>query len=239
MPAGFVVKNDFGSVQIDDTYSNLSLISKGTLSWTKYSYQNSRSGATNWTATVVVSNGIEPLIAFRTPDQILLQSRVKSGTNYTFTIYAMNTPYGTNTPPSCDYYIFDRCELTSSTGAQLVIKDSSDKIVFHDASKPLRVNDFRTGMLLNGTSPTPKETITYDATRVFAYIPTAVGTYIGFVPGTPTWLVFLRGRTGYFTSPNVFNHDTWQMNVAEAGGGSGPTVLNQQFSFMLVDVTNY
>lgn len=128
MPAGFEVINDSGSYQVDQNYSNLIMRAKGTATTSGYDGRCSR-------ASVVVNNGVCPLIAVQGSGYVGLDRVTRSGSQYTFILY---TAGGNGT--SINYFVFDDY-AHSSDRFGIEIFNAAEETVFHSSDKQLRVAD--------------------------------------------------------------------------------------------------
>lgn len=149
MTAGILIKNDYGTIQIDETYSNLHLI-------TKYTISAAVGG--NTLSNVPGSNAV---MAFNSDAVISGPRRSGDPGNWTFSFYAMSagTVY---------VYIFDNVPSAASIpNYGIIVKNASGGVTFHQNMQVLRIADFKSLSFSPSGSPV---TYTYSAGRVYAII---------------------------------------------------------------------
>lgn len=233
MTAGLWIKNDSGTIQIDETWRNYGLRAKGTVTTT------SDSTFTTSLFTITVA-GTNPLIAiYSTTNWIILQV-TKSGSNTVFTGLCSGAA-GT----SITYYWFDVMTAVSGQTDGLNIWNEAGQLVFTSARPPLRIVDFLSGTVTASALSTSTTLVntTYTTGRVYAVIPSLIGTRNfgqatgGTGPGVKFMLYNQSNRFRSITNgvatcdapiqaPEGPSSQTWAYHYPDWGG-------------IVVDVTNY
>lgn len=130
---GIEIINDYNTVLIDSTYSNLCLLQKGTATFT-----NSGFNAGVATVTVTVKATSVPTLAIRSSFPCTVGYRTRNGTSYTFLIYGSTPSIG----QSCEYYVFATPDDLGDTGGLVRVYDKNEKIVFDSNYKYMRLTGF-------------------------------------------------------------------------------------------------
>lgn len=140
MTAGIIIRNDYGTVQIDDTYQNMYLTYKGFASLV---------GGTNQVASVDITvTGVDPILVVRGNYRFGLRYRVQSGSTFTFRIWG--------DAGDITYYVFDIVPPVMDSNPEFVVRDGAGNVTFHSNMKTLRIIDIINGM-------------TNDAVRALSY----------------------------------------------------------------------
>ena len=227
MPAGFQVKGDHLTLQIDETYRNLMLKTKSTFT---VSTVSSNSNANHYQGSVTITANAFPVMAFRGSGKVGFTGFLKSGSNYTF--YYNSTVSG----DTITYYHFDTPN-PGDPANYIEIFDASGNRIFNGLGKPMRV----VGTVSPGSSAS------YTPGRVYASIQTAcafcdqetapagkgLGTYKAW-HSCATWTSDYQVTCGGTNAVNGLLVE----NIAE---GFIDT-LREQFltnKFIIVDVTGY
>lgn len=180
MPTGFKSINDSSTVQIDENYTNLHMTSKHVTVLTKIA--NFPGGFTNYRLELTVT-GTNPLAAF-VGDGIILVSRVKSGSSFTF-LFSCGLPVRSSDAPATvpiTVYIFDgTMSGQSPAGAHFLVRNASNLVVFHDRMKVMRIVDYISESANDGEG---KSTVrTYRAGSTVAIMPSMDGQYVLYGSG--------------------------------------------------------
>lgn len=134
MAYGFRCKNDFGTMQIDDTYCNLALTQQGV--WNPAS-----SGTVVGLSKqqVITVSGENPVIFLKPPTgaycSVIAVS--SSGSSWSFTLET-----GSSINASINWYIFDNPPDPGIGGYGMRIRRGDNKITFHTAHKYLKIVNF-------------------------------------------------------------------------------------------------
>ena len=224
MPAGLQIYNDFGTILIADTNPN-------------YTYKSKGSAATNASSQLVltVTDGVQPVIAFRSTAPVMLKRSARSGTTFTFTIFS-ETPGVT-----VDYWIFD-VKGTPSTGYGLQVFNAAGQLMFDSSSKIALVAG-------DGNYPgTATVNTVLPAGRTYAAVAVAAGngregrdTFVGgmyewdFRVWAP-WLSYSGTTFTYKTSVSAWAYSSTEPNAMP------PAIKNLYFTgahVLYLDVTGY
>lgn len=240
MPAGLQVFNDSNTVQIDDEYSNLMFIRKGTLTLTD-----------GGTLDVVVTNRVSPKVAIRVTDNqasskstACLYSVIDSGSTRTFRYRVEAGIVGAVT--TLEYFVFDRGTPVSS-GFGLQTFNSAGELIFDSGQKYLAIDSVLVSNNYEADGFTfAGKSIVINTSRTYAIV---FGEYGGYwtgqnIPANPpfpqtyddrTFAIGMRSITGGFVGAlqNMF------IIIRQNAEGPTGTVKFLRFSFLVVDVTGY
>jgi hypothetical protein len=181
MTVGFQAFNDSGITQIDGTYKNLSLKTKGTATTT--------TAATDFSTVTFTVSGVvgEPVIAVSAPGGAVGHVGNLSGGVATVVIVALG-PVGT----SVNWWMFTDPGNAAAYG--LAIYDDSGAMVFNAAERYMRYAG-QVGLVAIGTNPS----VTLPSGKTYAAYqatPAARGVVYSDIPGpagTPWYLDTIRG----------------------------------------------
>lgn len=240
MNAGFQVIGASGVIQIDQYFSNLALIAKGTLTLGPGTPPFGAFGEHySCAATVNLSTDLEfPIIAIKSTDAAIClaqwSSTANSGgvsTQWTAGFYAKYDQAG----KSFTYYIFDRPKPIASTGG-LEIFDGDSKLLFNSNYKYLKIAAIATYQYSEG----PK-TVSLPAGREYAAVIVApCRTALGYKLGDNT---LMDDRTYFGTvmtssSCIISNVTTSHTHIASTGPAAY-TNTGMVGSMLIADVTNF
>lgn len=228
MVAGFQVINDYGTLQIDETYKNLYFKTKGTVSFTTSEHPD------DTIKSITYVNGIDPLLVLAGNGSVGSVGKGKSGTSFNFSIIK-----GIGTAArTIEYFIFDYDDIsTPPNNSGLVIKDASNKITFHSDMKPLKILDVQKNDYTGG-SPTGTFEFTYLVGRKIGVINVGEGYFTRAVPTTPNATLLLQG----IFSSTLNNVVTTSSGLRPLGGFVAPFAPSNfptENTFLMIDVTNY
>jgi hypothetical protein len=244
MTAGLFLKNDFGGIQIDETYPSIGLVESGNLTIAKINHNNwtDTGGSYEYGATVSIA-GTFPLLALGGDYICGIKSTVNNGDGtWTFQVCAEKAANSQAIP----YYIFDNAKLIADEGCGLIVRNAAGELTFVSTQKPMRLVDITSGALPSGWSNNVNtnkrvSTWTYTAGRVYAFSPlaTAYRYYWAFGTGAfESWSEYFYGAkriaNGIQAEARMLlglsgsNHDS-QVGDFET----------QNYQFLVFDVTNY
>lgn len=144
MTAGIQVIGDHGSVQIDENYYSMVLMTSGTLST---SLQNVEAPDTTGYApqaylATVTYTGTSPVVCIDTKNQpIAFFYTLRNGNQFTFTFLSFNTS-GSGAAATFTYYIYDTMPNISASNQGLTVYNASGNVVFSSDYEPLRIINF-------------------------------------------------------------------------------------------------
>ncbi|WP_375188418.1 hypothetical protein [Sphingobium yanoikuyae] len=144
MPYGLKVINTSGTVQVDETYRNLELISKTTISTSAHGSSGGSAVMTGSHFTVTVTGGVNPIVATAcSAEWVGLDGKgsSRSGSTFTFHFYCSGAA-GT----SVTVYVFDTPSTpsTPSSNYGLEVKNAAGARCYNSGLKYLRVQDILT-----------------------------------------------------------------------------------------------
>lgn len=135
MAFGFEAWNSSGSVQVDDTFANLALREKRTLTL----LNNANPGGRSYVETSYTS--ADPVVLAIYADQTCSVMQIRrSGNTWTWTLVSSAVAGST-----VEVYFFSRPETLPMTGWGQVIWDASSRVVFDARQKYMRVLDMAAG----------------------------------------------------------------------------------------------
>jgi hypothetical protein len=177
MPVGFQAINDSGVYQIDDTYKNLQLITKASVTaMTQVNTGILYSGLTQyWYYDIVVTSATNPVVALNgNATQWLIIGAVNiSGGTWTFRVYS-------NADVDFTYYVFDVPTVSGTVG--LEVYNASGQLQFTSGRYPFRVQQGVTTVAADGDKVT---TLTSGRTYAIATIYPGRAAVSGFEVGDP------------------------------------------------------
>lgn len=225
MPTGFQAFNDNNYVQIDDQYSNLRLVTKGTLPAGK---------------NVVSVTGTYPLVVLRleqptggTDVFAYPESCIRSGGKWDFTL---STTLGGVFKPGTvfEYYVFDKAEPTPSNfGLQTF--DSTGKLIYDSNDRYLKiVSQITTPNFRNiGTIPVPSGK---KYGLIFGRFPGKTMTYYQPTGNLCFTQLYTAGIDNVAGGIRVA--ETWFFSRTNLGFCATVEQDNPVFTCMVVDLTN-
>lgn len=138
LKAGVRIRNEYGTVQIDQDWISFALSAKGTITCVDDGLNHPQKMAVG---TVTVP-GVWPLIAFRAVGKAVNLERTTNNGDGTWT-FRFRCQSGTSF--NLDYWVFDQMERGIGFGTLdcglRVRRPSDGKVVFDAACKPLRIRD--------------------------------------------------------------------------------------------------
>jgi hypothetical protein len=189
--AGLQIINDSGSVQIDQTYRNLCLRQKGTLTTTA----NLPAGGSSY-GSFNVTGLTTPIIAIGGSAQATVQTYWDSANARHSFLISTQGGIGTSVP----YYIFDvPAELGSAYGFQ--VRDSTNKLIFDALQQPLRVRGFYVNQSANVSNLTSGRTYAVAHTVVGFRAVTVENLFLHMYTTAATTNGFNMGQLNYSTIP--------------------------------------
>jgi hypothetical protein len=239
MPAGFTVYNDAGIYQIDDTYRNMQLITKGSV--TSMTYYVGASGGIEegdyyWAATVSVTASMTgPILAVNgNPSQWVI-----AGPPSEYPAGTWNWRVFSDVDADFNWFCFER----PTTGVLLEIRNSAGEVKFSAGNFP-----FKPIQLINTSAAEGTKTTTKTSGRAYAAVTVAQGvqgvgdSYIGDICtgegafcSQKMWAggVKVDGHVIYTNSTAVLWRDLYISGGTFCGGSSG----NADQKILLIDVT--
>ncbi|GEM_PF-6981959 len=234
MPAGFQAFNTAtGSVQVDENYANLALLTKVTIT-------SAANG--NWaaTATLSVASPTMPVVAVQSAVFVQLFRVYQSGGNWTFVYHAASAGAAIN----C--YVFGKPVAPSGSGAGLQVFDASGSLTFDSRLKYARV-----AQMISGASYASTPAVTLPSGRTYAAVQCryageyelAVQEDDGGPSGSLNQREDFRGGLGLRIAGNVATPGYFQVFYRLM-----PTTLNvndgyfvqwQPYQWLILDVTGY
>ncbi|MGK9084936.1 hypothetical protein KXR64_16700 [Brucella intermedia] len=220
MTAGLFIRNDYGTVQIDENYTNLVLTASGTvISQAADPYLNS-----SFTITVT---GTNPLIAIYHGAYWMIHTCTQSGNVFTYVGY---TEAGAGT--AVQYYVFDRApHVANASRSGLLIWNGSGQVVFNSDMRPLRIS----GVLENAGNGT----FGFAAGRAYAVIMAAPFYSVSVSRVSPTlWISTFHSSRVATSGANILCASRQLRTPLSSGAGFQVWPPNF-YSLIVVDVTNY
>ncbi len=221
MTYGFRVINDWGTVQIDDTYANLALKEVR-----QYTFQFDQ-GGTDYFLNFSFSGSL-PVFAFRSPDSHSVVAAIQqNGSTYTV---QMRSDLG----GPVWIYIFDK-PITPTSGYGLRVRNANNEITFDSGYKYMRIEGFYSSA--NGNQGlTPGKT--YAVLQGCYFYSEA---WITQEP--PPWGPQTRGNIfGYYEGIKINNaiyFNTITKLIAENVGEYTYGHFGGRTDCLVIDVTNY
>ncbi|MDR5825780.1 hypothetical protein [Caballeronia sp. LZ043] len=229
---GLQVFNSSGNVQIDSTFKNLGLREKGTVV-----SGGSPSGGTGWyLATLTVSAGISPLIAWRSSGKCYLRYSTVSGSSITYYFHCQGAGV------SVQYWIFDDLATATLSGNYgLQVFNSAGGLVFDSRTKYMRVVDTLSSP--GGLSGEPMDT---GITRSYGGTPAVVQGQLRYIvqnngtgTGNPVTVISVLTLPAVsFSGSSV----TWKTDNPATSTFTGQTVPESQmhlpYDYLVLDVSN-
>jgi hypothetical protein len=231
MPAGIQIFNDSGVLQIDETYINYVLISKGTATTNQSSPNYSWSSRPVYYVEITATGRTAPMIALKASqgaEVFVVNGSVSSGT------WKWRIVGGANNV-SFDYYIFDVAPVSTDTFGVAIYNAAGDP-VFHSSQKPLRVGgvfESEGTILPYGTSFNQSD---FGAGRTWAGVQLASGNGENEIEeGDDTRYAWWEG---VFTHANGLGVGGIYTRLV-SGSGDGVVSPWNLSKWLAVDVTNY
>ncbi|WP_414451297.1 hypothetical protein AB4851_20825 [Burkholderia sp. 22PA0099] len=231
---GLKVVNSSGFIQIDSTYKNLGLRTKGIAT-----SGGSPVGDVGWYyATVTISAGVGPVIAFRSSGKSYLRYSTVSGGTITYYFHCQGSGV------LVWYWVFDDPSLATLSGTYgLRVRDGSGAIAFDSRTSYMRVIDAITGAGAPGSDP-----IEGGFTRGYSGVPAVVqgqlryqviNTLVGGQPPNATTIQSLLAAAVSFPGVSV----AWrQENPASATFSRqqnvDPPISHLAYDYLVLDVSN-
>ena len=164
MVAGLIVFNDDGIYQIDDTYKNVQLLTKGVVASMLY-YDNAETGQYFYYADVTVAlNLVNPVIAINgNPSNFIIAGfpEHQGGGTYKWRVFS-------NVNASFSWYVFD--EPQSTVGFGMEVRNSSNQLKFVAGLLP-----FKPIVQITSTNANSPATTTLSSGRTYAVVTLAPG----------------------------------------------------------------
>lgn len=233
MPVGFRTRNSGGGIQIDQTYRNLALRSKGSFS------PGTPFNSNAWRLGSITVSGNNPVLAWRCSQPCALISATRSGTSITYQFVVAATT-GT-----VEWWLFDDPTFGVPVGnVGLRIRNpATGGVVFDSRMKYMRVVGSVAGDYsqlvppANGNYSGSPAIITGNA--AYRYIVQTIGAPTG--PPPYPWIEIAMWPMAAVNGSQV----TWSQ---QATGGvnhqanetiSTPSTQQNSYSYLFVDVSNY
>lgn len=224
MPAGLAVYNDAGTVQIDDQFANMALISKTNVT------VGSSPDYYRPAAIYTVVSATPPIVAIQSTHRVVLQNITRSGNTWTFTYY------GGAIGNIVTCYLFNK-PVYQGSGSGLVVYDASGNVTFDSRQKYARVH-----ALLQG-SGLSTQSFTYTAGRTYAAMQCKFAGYREsvYTPG----INYTQDRIGMGISfsSNVATISQVEIFTSNVYYPGSSTAYNRQdwldYSWLILDVTGY
>lgn len=237
MPAGAIVYNDSGYLQLTDAFKNFVLVAKGTVALDGAAWSPTLGGGTysygaHATISVPNTHGYAPLLAFRCNAYIAIFRTQLVGGNWVFDIVSQLGGFRTDT---IEWFAFCGTPNVAPDNFGFEVRNAAGELTFHSSYKPLNVKDYRAQAL--GSSGA----VDIGGGRKLALaILSPRWEWSAQVPAG-TWQQFLVGSavrtTGTSTGDLIGNLQYGQVyqpiNFGWGGGSSG------QWSLLALDVSNY
>lgn len=235
MPAGIIVYNDDGYVQITDAYKNFVLIGKGAVNldgtaWTPGggSFQYGSHASLSFPNV----NGYPPVLALRCATHItLFRCRLVSG-NWVFVFLSS---LGTPRTDTIEYWAFGPTPNVTPSAAGFEVRTAAGELAYHSDYKPMNVKDFQSELI--GSSG--DFSIPSGRTIALALV-SSVWAWSHQVP-SGTWRQFMTGsgiitpaqNTGQHIRNLQYGQQYQPANFGWGGGTSG------YWAVLALDVTGY
>lgn len=219
MPAGLQVINSSGILQIDETYRNLVLRSKVTV--------------TGGVTTVSISNAVNPVIALRsTASPGMCIAKTTPGTTYSWDVFGSGSVYIFDTPLTPPVH---------GSGMQVFAADGSCAFdSTYEYFKPVQYEYWQPNATITTQDLTSPMGAGYGDQLV--HQPSGAAWACAIIrPGIYTYYTgntYYGVRSIYNASSNTFTVTKYQTGVL-AGGGSQPATSSGFLSILFVDVTGF
>lgn len=228
MTNGLRITNTSGYLQIDSTYKNHSLRTKGTV-MTTASYGSARS---NSTATITVANCANPFIFFRSSVYVSNMNLTVSGSTYSFIVQAEGT-----VGQSVDYYVFDEPIQQSPTHGLRLYNETTGALVFESGQKYLRIVDYQMNLSYASSG---SNSFTYATGRTYAFGFATSGFQMVNIPegpgGLPAAQLNLYAVGGKSITHGVTLGSWW---AVQSAGPNTSGVYTLPTHVLIADVTGY
>ncbi|MEV8518684.1 hypothetical protein ABZR86_02690 [Dyella marensis] len=211
--AGFTVYGDSGVAQVDNTYANLSLVEKGTLTTNQSLYGASVTYGTIGPRSDLVS----PIICVG--GSLYARPETFYGAGQIGFNISVAGPLGTQVP----YYIFDVPRAPPAHGFGLQVWNAAGQLIFDASAGPMRV----VGFVQNATGTT---IFAGTAGRAYAVAHVIRGFRSARVEGFNVRAVFTQ------VASNVVNQNL--LIVQDLTSGDTPVLSANLMTALVIDVTN-
>lgn len=241
MPAGLILINESGAIQIDEKYASIGLIQSGNLLIQTIRHNN-WTGSDEHGATITVAAKF-PLLALAGGYFCGIKSTKNNGDGtWTFQVCAEAAAGGQTVP----YYVFDNATLVADEGCGLIVRNADNELVFVSSQKPMRLVDIVSGTLpanWSSASGNNQQTWTYQTGRSYAYTPltTAYRYFWAFAPnGQPieSWSETFYGAKAVANGIQAQRTNLLALTGSNHDSQVGDFEL-RGYRFLVFDVTNY
>ncbi|MGE7136229.1 hypothetical protein ACQKIE_01195 [Luteibacter sp. NPDC031894] len=231
MTIGFRARNSGGAIQIDQTYRNLALRSKGAVA-------ANTPWLTTWRTASITVAANSPVLAWRCNNPCAMVSAARSGSSITYTFMVAATS-GT-----IEWWLFDEPIYGGVTGSiGLRIRNpASGVVVFDSRQKYMRIVGSLNGSLANdfpsGAFQYPGSPAIVSGNSAYVYTSQVIG-----APGGPPpypWLDFVT-----YPMATVFGQQvTWGSQLSPATDHPASQTFNNPsrqdaYNYLVIDVANF
>ncbi|MCU8044339.1 MULTISPECIES: hypothetical protein [unclassified Shewanella] len=236
MAVGLRVRNNNNIIQIDNTYKNLGLLTKGNVT----TVRNTNYYGTVSVGTVIVS-GNNPQIALipKETAPAAVYQRVKSGNTFTFTIFSI-------APDTIPYYIFDY-SVAGTVGPKLKMRDASGNLFFDSSRNYLKI----VGMMdVDDGQPSYIEHPTPAGRKCAVLMSVGAQEYVYIPAGSPTpnyyqitemWTISAAAvnNEASYAASGIMNLRLFLRLEYHPVQPTGISVGTNQAQYPIIDVTHY
>jgi hypothetical protein len=220
MSAGLQVIGDHGSVQIDQNYYNMVLITNGYVGSGLYNITPPDAyGDPQTTAymAVINYNGTNPILCLDTKGYCCAHYQtVYNGANsYTFYVLTFDGN-GNPTPATIAYYIYDTVPNIQATSRGLTVWNASGQVTFNSDYEPMR--------LINFAQCPAGFTITTDS-FVHHFPPASTTLWSG--SAAQKIAVCMTPPKGYYMTIHMGSNDQWVQTFLTNNGANPPYVTTE------------
>lgn len=216
MSAGIQVIGDHGSVQIDQNYYNMVLITNGyaTTSYQNFVTPDDTGYAPKGYLASITYTGTSPVICVDSRGTPISQfTTIQNGNTYTF-YFATFDGNGNPAAATFAYYIYDIVPNIQATNQGLTIWNQNGHVTFNSDYEPMRIINF-------GTVPSGWTT---QQAQVLEYFP----------PGSSTWYssgqkiaVSLCPPKAYYVVIHMLSNDNYIETFLTNNGASPPYITTE------------
>jgi hypothetical protein len=225
MSFGFQTKNESGFVTVDADYRNLVLREKVTGTFTTQQIWYGLVRLDIDRAQITITNATNPICFIYTDAEAAFVEINITGSTYTWTI-------SSNTNGNFTAYIFD-VPITIGDGHGIKVYDQSAELVFDSENKYMKVVDYFSLVIKQGTEPSVETVRTYNDTGTYAVgVSNPNG---GYVPRFD--LIQLNGISCSPTSITITDRSV--LDSIQAVDGMGEMFSPASAAYMVIDVTGY
>jgi hypothetical protein len=229
---GFRTLNGGQGIQIDETYRNLALRAKGTVT-ASTAYDTS-----NRTATLQVAGNL-PVLAYRCAAPCAMIGASRSGSTVTYQFLVAQ-----NSPANIDWWVFDTPDFGMASGriGLQTRNPVTNQVLYDSRMKYMRVLGVMAGSLANGF---PSGPLSYAGTPavVTGNVPFVYTSQVIGAPGGPPpypWIDF----TIYPMSAMSGQQVTWSQHQTDAHDHPASQTFNNParqdtYNYLVIDVTGY